>query len=704
MKLIHSIYLLPLALLTGCHSEAPFTPSRECGPIELRAGIVEGGAAVTKAGGEDNHARHLNLTADTQLALSVSGTWTGHSPSPVVQATTATVGSATGADNKHNALSCSPVLFWDDYGTADPTNAGSGKGREEGLTIYGVAINGKNSAPTVDSFTALVWTLYADQTQTNQKPEDTDLLISNNVKSSTAVANMELNTGTYKFDERTYGKLLEFTHALSKITVNLKAGAGFGGSFASAPTVTLYGSWAYTTGTVNVSTGAWSSLSGAAVVTMFQLASATTGYNVTKEALVIPGSAFASDATDIIRINADGNIYYVNAEKIRTAINSSTHGTDGAYATEAGKNYIFNVTVNKTSIDVTATVTNWTDVTAAEVEPEINVSGDLGGTAVNLNADWACSFYRSTSLNSGYIGAKTNGYYAEESVLSYTNSTTTWSMSPILYWPNHNTHYQFRGVWPRTGTETGEVTYPRVEDGSDDTAGCQVIKVKNVAYLAGSFPSDLMIARPDVEDADNNCGNGELGHTLSNLYQDGICAREGTINLTFQYMMSQVEVNLTTTTGSDKVDLDDAVVDIINAYNNGDVKLGDRSVVPTGDKGHYTLDTVTGEGNENKRRSAIVPQVLTYDMNAFQNNLKFRIKITNTNGTPSDVSDDTIDTYYADVAPIKKSGSSYFVAPTGKWESGVHYVYNLKLSKTEIKISATLATWTTVIADENVWF
>ena len=225
MKLIHSIYLLPLALLTACHSEEPLTPSRECGPIELRAGIVEGGAAVTKAGGENaSHAAHQALTSGTKLALQVNGTWTGHTPSTsIVYTTTATVGAETAADSKHNVLACSPVLYWDDYGTADPANAGSGKGREEGLTIYGVAINGKDTAPTVDSFTALGWTLYADQTQTNQKPEDTDLLISNNVKSSTAVADMELDTGTYKFDERTYGKLLEFTHALSKMTVNFGA-------------------------------------------------------------------------------------------------------------------------------------------------------------------------------------------------------------------------------------------------------------------------------------------------------------------------------------------------------------------------------------------------------------------------------------------------------------------------------------------------
>ena len=610
--------------------------------------------------------------------------------------TTATVGAETAADSKHNVLACSPVLYWDDYGTADPANAGSGKGREEGLTIYGVAINGKDTAPTVDSFTALGWTLYTDQTQTNQKPEDTDLLISNNVKSSTAVADMELDTGTYKFDERTYGKLLEFTHALSKITVNLKAGAGFGGSFASAPTVTLYGSWAYTTGTVNVSTGGWSSLGGAAVVTMFQKTSATTGYNVTKEALVIPGSAFASDATDIIRINADGNIYYVTAEKIRTAINSSTHGTDGAYNTEAGKNYILNVTVNKTDIVVTATVTDWTTVNSAEVAPVINVSASWGSSDSGLG-DGTFSFYRSTSLNDGYSsGLKSGSYYPEESYL--TKSSSTWTMTPQLYWPTHNTHYQFRAVWPRTVT-TDVTTNPKVQDENyGGETNYQVIRVSNVAYTANSFPSDLQIARPEIAE-DEQCTNNESGHTRTYLYNGGICATEGTINLNFRYMMCQVQVNLTTTEVTelhDDVNLTGAVVEIINVYNTGDVKLGDRGVIPTGSTSSYTLNIMAGDGNENKRLSAIVPQTLTYSTPQASTNVRFRITITNANSTT--------DVYYADVAPIKKTGSSDLVAPNGKWESGYHYVYNLKLSKTKISVTATLANWTTVNADENVWF
>ena len=113
-------------------------------------------------------------------------------------------------------------------------------------------------------------------------------------------------------------------------------------------------------------------------------------------------------------------------------------------------------------------------------------------------------------------------------------------------------------------------------------------------------------------------------------------------------------------------------------YNTAQVKLGDRSVVPTGEKGSFDC---TAKG-------AVVPQELE--------GVRFRIVITNEDGTT--------DHYYADVAPIKASGSTELVAPDRQWNSGVHYVYNPKLSKTKVLATATLANWTTVTADENVWF
>jgi len=218
----------------------------------------------------------------------------------------------------------------------------------------------------------------------------------------------------------------------------------------------------------------------------------------------------------------------------------------------------------------------------------------------------------------------------------------------------------------------------------------------------------LAIARPEIFDnpatTDVNeqlCTNNEPGHTQTNLYTGGICATEGKIDLKFRFVMSQVEVNLTTTNTSSAVELENAVVEIVNVYNTGDVKLGDRKVIQTGSKGNYTLNPVavvednleTTTVNENtvsknKRHSAIVPQSL--------DGVKFKITITN--------GDDTKDVYYADVAPIKKSGSTELVAPNGKWESGVHYVYHLNVSKTLIKATATLANWQTVEASQEIWF
>ena len=720
MKHIHYLYIAALTFLIACSSEERITTDSNedpSGPIKLSAGIVEGNTkATTRSGAEDNHANHQALTSDTKLALRVSGTWTEHGESPyaVVKTTTATVGAETSSGSKHNSLTCSPPLYWDDYGSADPANATTG--RTEGLTIYGAAINGKTIAPSVSDWTALSWTLPANQTASESTPADKDLLISNNIKAGTG-------DGTYKFDSRTSGKLLEFTHALSKITVNLNANNGFtDGVFASDPEVKLtsnnastsYAEWAYTTGTINITTGAVSSQANPAVITMWQAVSAPDGYDITKEALVMPGSQFSADDAIIARINADGNIYYVTAEKIRTAI-SASHASEGAYSTEAGKNYIINVTVNKTDIVVTATVANWTNISADEVAPVINVSGDLGGSAV-ISADKTFSFYRSSfpNINLGYSydeSLKENNYYKEESVLGYTHSTTTWTMSPVLYWPNHNTHYQFRAVWPRTvTTTTGDEDKPRVvrEVPVGQTFEYQLIKVHNEAYTPDHFPSDLMIARPDVPNGYQNCGNNEVGHQKVNLYTNGICAREGTINLKFKYMMAQVEVILTTTdTDYDKVKLDGAIVELVNVHKTGSVKLGDMEVITTGTSplsnpvldtfGDYTLDY---NSTSTHYHSAIVPQPLRFTEPLADGNLKFRIKIMNAAGDAVD------DIYYADIKPIsvKVTSSSDAAAPVTNWESGKHYVYTLHLSKTEIKVTATLANWTEVTASQTVWF
>lgn len=723
MKHIHYLYIGALAFLIACSSEERITTTngndRSSDAIELSAGIVEGNAkATTRAGAEDNHDTpgHQTFSDDTKIALRVSGTWTLHEPSTIVETTTASLnGVATDTDNKHNKLSSSPVLYWEDYGTSDIGNA---TGRTTGLTIYGATVNGKSLENaglgallnTETNWEALSWTLPTDQRPTGSLPADKDLLISNNVKTGT-------DDGTYKFDQRNNGKLLEFKHAMSKITVNLKPGAGFSGDFTSEPVVELTSKdgtaatastpeWALTTGKVNVSNGNVDITSEGqgvpAVITMAQASLSSTaqtnGYTKAREALVMPGSAFTADDAIILKINADDNIYYVTAGTIRAAI------TEGSKVTQAGKNYIINVIINETdiSVKVTATITDWINVEATDVvAPVINVNASIGTGSGTLDKAYF-SFYRSTNLNANYGVKDVNtNYYAEDRRVKYESSTWTmgamngvWGAEP-LYWPNHKTHYQFRGVWPVTGT--GSDDYPHVEAGSGETAGCQVIKVSNVAYVQNSFPSDLMIGRPEI-DPSTLCTNND--HTKVSLYNVGICATEGSINLNFRYMMSKVGVNLSTKENSsdpDYVNLTNAKVEIVNVYNNGDVILGNRTVnCGNYSPGRYTLHPTA---TSTQRLDAIVPQTFTYTDPLADGNTKIRITIYKDGNT-----DNIDDIYEADLKPILVQEGTAAAAAVNGWESGKSYVYNLRLTKTKVQVTASLTPWTEVTATQDIWF
>ena len=695
MKGHYRIIAATMALFSACSSEDDIKPIYTVGEadnvITLRVGVSTGESDVQTRATDRDHNYHLALTPGTKAALRIDGTWTGQS---VTKTTIATIDAETEADSKHNALlTMSPMLYWDDYGTADPANI---SGRTTGLTIYGVAVDGVTTAPSESSWTALSWTLDTDQTSGWSIK---DLLTSNNIK--------EGSDGTLKFDkvkDNTASDLLVFTHAMSKVTVKLTAGAGFVDSkFVSTPTVTLLGF--YTEGKVNVegkTTTATTTTSHDISTHLDEGGQGNTTANFS--ALVFPGNSFAN-TTQIAKIEADGNVYYVTAEKINAA------NTADQDVFESGKNYIINVIVNKTEIKVSATVTNWVDVESAEVSPVINVDASWGtsGTGSSDSFD-SFSFYRSTIFAYGYsngLTGNTEDYFiseaiakkpnaSEETQWKFYNSTANDATEVHLYWPDHNTHYQFRGVWPNTSVKADDTqTAPHVSKVSESDA-TQKIDIRNAAYSTSeNYPSNLMIGRPEVS---GSCTNTETGHTPTDLFSGGICATEGKVNLNFRYVMSQVEVVLSTSAAesSDHVNINENTkVEIVNVANEGYVKLGDREVVPSTTKGTYKLDAVSGSGNELKRHSAIVPQDLSFTTAGDSTNARFKITVTNGDGTT--------DVYYADINPIKKTGSSDPVAPDGKWESGVHYVYNLKLTKTEIKVSATITDWTRVDASDDVW-
>lgn len=729
MQLKQIIYITLAALLTACSDEltAPtYTVGEAVNAVTLRAGISEGGNSVQTRAVDGNHAGNANggdhvpfkTSPATQLRLRVDGTWLGKgfSDDLVSKLTTATIDAVTGNGNKHNVVSFSnsEQLYWDDYGTADPANMPSvvGNGREKGLTIYGVAVEGLATAPSVSDWTALSWNVGEPSTGVINQTSGwaaKDLLTSNNIRVSPG-------DGTYKFDDyvndlknstSNSSNLLEFTHAMTLITVNLTAGEGFPGyetgaanaKFQAAPTVKLL-DFNYT-GTVNVETKVSTPTNATTADINMHLAEGGASNNKAKyDAIVFPGNQFsatiADDApkytptssTDILELNADGNIYKVTAAQLVKAMNAVGATGDVNGTLEQGKNYILNITVNKTDIEVTATIKNWVNVTTEEVSPKINVTATYGYTAGAVTGSDAFTkdydLFRSTVKATGY-DEDANSSNGIQYAARY--SSSAWDKT--IYWPNHQTHYFFRGVYPQVGATVSGTS--AVGDEAVTTAnGNDVVAVANATYTGATYPSDLAIAIPRGKTPgsyDETCK--ESGHTA----QEGICATEGVINMNFEYAMSKVEVRLkSSATDASHIDLtkDNTKVEIVGGYNKARIKLSDglHDTYANADKGDYTLSNLTTAetGFLVTTRDAIVPQEIG-------NDVIFRITVTNDNGT--------IDVYQCKVNLINEKNTT---TPVTEWAHGKHYIYELDLNKTAIKVTATLKDWVTVTANDNVWF
>ena len=514
----------------------------------MSAATVSGNTAVTTRA--DEGPTYKPFSDKTTITMQVSGTWTGHSPETVTLPTT-----ATPSASNSNDLSLIQAIYWDDYGSADPANAETG--RKEGLTIYGVAVDGETTAPEVKNWRALDLDLGTDQTSGISAK---DLLISNNVK----------DDKTYKFESRADGKQLEFHHVLSKITVNLYAGEGFENhSFAQTPVVELTSNeanssankeWAYTEGTINVTTDKLTLTGTSHIVKMAQAATTAEGYTVTKEALVMPGSTFANDKAIIFSINADGNIYYVTAEKIRTAINATDHGNGTPYPTEAGKNYIFNVTVNKTGITVTAAVKNWETVNTEKETPAINFTADV--TSINKDNDGLTdgdtfTLWKMSDLTDEAFTK------AKKTLVTYENDAFTYV--PQLYWDHALDNSFFRAL-AQKGTTLTAVEEPTLEQGTDLLWG-------TTAKHTGT----------------------EADGTTTHEYDEGdaINPRTGDVPLIFKHVMSNVVVKLETTTDDSQVETGGATITMTKLYKDGKFSLFTGEITSVTNPSTITVDGET---------------------------------------------------------------------------------------------------------------
>lgn len=661
-------FFAALGFLASCSDDiAPSTGGDTDSAIVLRAGVREGGSGVVTRAVDGRHAKHTPFDAGNKMTLQINGTWTGKGT--ITQETVGTTKAET-AGSKHNGVETNPLRFWNDYGVADPDNTA---GRTEGLTIYGVAVNDAGaSAPSVSNWTALPWNLPTNQTSGWTA---NDLLTSNNISAG--------GDGTYKFEDflgtsgNTPSNILEFTHAMSKVTVVLTAGAGFpDGQFKKNVSVTLKDF--KNEGNVNIVAKTSSANGTKSDIQMHLDAGGINNATATFDALVYPGNTF-DDATDILELNADGNAFKVTAAKLNAAIkkaideNATTGyplGTSNlsaepkVYDTNLvqGWNYKLLITVNKTGITVVATIVDWNEVTATTEYPKIRINDSFGQTGTAFEHDF--DFFRSLQIDQAY---------SKDAYVEHAEPTTgnhTYTFHDQLYWPDHSTHYFFRGVYPREGVASGEIPAAKFSLSSSSAA---TIAVQNAAYAANTYPSDLAIGYPRTTTEQCTAHSKEVA-------SQGICATEGTIRMNFEYVMSQVEVKLTSAAGDGHVNLDaNTVIKIVGGYTAGNISMQDGSAACMGAIGDWTM---LG-GIALDRLDAIVPQAL--------GDMKFVITVKN--------AEDNYDNYEARIASIKVGGNDITA-----WEPGKKYVYTLEIQKTAIKTTATIKDWVTVNASENIWF
>ncbi|WP_279148254.1 fimbrillin family protein [Segatella bryantii] len=672
------ISLISLLTLTACSSdlsdilngnsgkeEVTFTTTNLESSVVTRAGFADGNTAIFAKMKSEANNKTTQWTATTLLA-SKDETNSATSTSSV----------------SYNTVS--DTRFWDDT-----------HGRDANISVYAVAIANNSETTNTASSLLLAPNQWTDATDTNSglsfdytvstaqnvattSFDQYDLVYSNNITNGTTDARLKftpssVNGHTGSFDK---GSLL-FNHALTKITVNLLKGNGFEGDFASAKTSVMIGSSANQPtlkGNFDVSSGKWEldeTKKGEVSATVGTLLNSYNVDNATYDviptnAIVMPGySLRESNTNTALTINVSDNVYYVSEANLYSALQSALTLSDGTYALLQGYHYIFNIELNKTGIKVTASLADWNSVTGETQNPSnarisvefLNVDGSTAQSKVSL--------YRlldeASEITDTYEGDNWNGNYGSAATVG-TDGTTDW------YFDSNKSYYHFRTtnltpttVSPITASNADGGDYITISagerDASDPVWGAPMKSGSTISYSSANGYS--------------SCLTTAIGPTST------------TIHLTQLHMLSQLDIQLVTTSGTDAVTLEGSTVVITGMSPEGQVLMGSGKVTATGTIADVTMTSpAVGTVASEPFTWDVVPQSLT------------NIGLIITTG-------DNNKYVISDLSSIIESGTSTAIS---EWLPGTHYTYTFNLKKTGVKASVSLADWAKKSASADVWF
>lgn len=649
MKIRNILYISAIMLLAGCSKDADISNSTtlsgngEKTPLLINATLDTGKGQTRAAGNTFAATDRLNVYIRHTTGPIAEGvyptTTAGQAPSLVPIGVTSTSTSPT----------LSPI-YWDDF--SDNTDATKDL-RTSGHALqsyYAYCYNGQTIAdPTGDNLRdgVLTWTVQTDQS------------IAGALQHSDLLWSQQQSPVSYNHDNSPNFPI-PFTHAMSQITVELTANAGYNSSGTPLALTSLLLKGMDIKTTLTAPTGGWddnnSDGEGSHLhdVTMCK-GDYATGLTRTYTAIVAPGTKLKKGEKLLDVTNADGNDYEVI---ITEAMLDNTDGW-GKYHTDAGKygddggnkyiltqpgnNYHLTLRIDKSAVQVSASLAPWTDVTATgtgAIQFTNNEDG-VGGTNNFASSSAFSLFWRKASTSDPYSCVTTSTYNG-----SY------WTNNDPLYWPNKNDSYYFRALAKVT---EGNVT---VESPT----------LKTVAWTTTSIAStDIDYILWGTTAAHNGThGNYALGAAIP--------PRTGGVPLEFR-VVNKCKVKFTLATADDDaaMPLSEATISINNIYTKGTINLEDGTV--TGD---VNFKTTLGGSTNSIAEQEVLAQKISNDA---------VVTITFTKDEQE---------YSTYKIPLKNCVIADSDTPITIWEGGHTYNYTIHVEKEAVKFSAAVKSWATV--------
>ena len=544
----------------ACANDNGETPSNDGGktPIDIAVAFVDGeivSKSSTRAVDKTFEAND-KLVAHLQHVTTSEGNTSPLTDNKYSKTVVFTVKDGFSITEENNTQKTSDItpdspLYWDDFSDATDYIRTKGHGLR---SSWGYCYNGKEDFPESNNHTdEITWEAATDQTSGFKT---SDLLWS---KTQNPVSYQHGNNSGDSHGTIT----IPYTHAMSKATIVLTAGEGFGDDAFENTKITLKSvniKGKFTASTANVVGSKTEGQYETGDIHMLKKSTDATNKSVTFECVFVPNTLLSANNEWAEIKDVEGNDYNIY-------LTETMLGNDAwnATSTASGVNYKLTATISKQKIDVVAQIADWI-IKETSADGKIQFSTDLTGVDYDdMTSGTSYDVFTSESQTSGYSKSTTRNY-----------TDSKWTDNPIIYWQGEGKGLYFRGL----------------------------AKYENnlITSVAGSTSAnqgtDLLWATTPQHTGKDNSGNDKT-------YQAGekIDPRTSFVPLKFEHAMSKVKFVLKTTDDENtKVNLEGVTMSIPGIITDGTIDVAN---------GNITLGSTTDDlAPVDNKEYIVIPQNL----------------------------------------------------------------------------------------------